>query len=83
MDFSGFIENFTTHEMEMNVREEIEPQKKKNISFRATPSIQEDDNSMDDEEDEFAMLIRKVGKLFYKKGKMSNFRRSRTHGKGD
>ena len=44
MDFSGFIENFMTHKMEMNVREEIEPQKKKNIAFRATPSIQEDDN---------------------------------------
>ena len=60
MDFSGFIENLKTHETEMNVREEREPPKKKVIVFRAFPSIPEDNNSMDkEEEDEFAMLVRK------------------------
>ena len=73
MGFSGFIGNIKTHEMEMKVQKEREPQKK-NITFRAIPSIAEDDESMDeDEEDEFAMLVRKVGKMFYKKGRMSNF----------
>jgi len=68
----------------MNVLEEREPQKKKNIAFRATPSIPEDDESMDgDEADEFAMLDRKIGKLFYKKGRMCNFQIGRTQGKSD
>ena len=48
MDFSGFIENLNTNEMEMNVREERKPQKKKNITFRATPPIPEDDDSMNE-----------------------------------
>ena len=84
IDFSSFIENLKTPEMDMKVREEREPPKKTSIAFRVTPSIPEDDESMDeDEEDEFAMLIRKVGKIFYKKGRMSNFCRSRTQGKSD
>jgi len=54
--------------MEMKVNEEREPQKKKNIAFRATLSIPEDDESMDeDEEDKFSMLIRKVGKCSTRK----------------
>ena len=35
------------------------------------------------EEEEFAMLVRKVGKLFYKKGIISNFRRARSQSKND
>ena len=73
MDFSDFIKNLKTREIEMKVREEREPPKKKAIAFRSSPSIAEDDDLMDeDEKDEFAMLIRKVGKLFYKKRRMSN-----------
>ena len=37
MDFSGFIRNLKTHEMEMNVREERDPPNKKSIAFKATP----------------------------------------------
>jgi len=33
MDFSGFIRNLKTHEMEMKLREEREPLKKKSIAF--------------------------------------------------
>ena len=65
MDFSSFIENLKTLEMKMKVREEKEIPKKKTIAFKATPSSF-------DEEDEFVMLVRKVEKLFYKKGRMSN-----------
>jgi len=39
MDFSRFIENLKTHEMEIKVREEREPPKKKYITFRASSSI--------------------------------------------
>jgi len=74
----GFIGNLKTHEMEMKVRVENEPQKK-NVTFKATPSIPKDKESMDeDEEDEFAMLVRKVDKMFHKKARMSNFWRIRT-----
>ena len=62
----------------MKVQEERKLPKKKTISFRATPSILEDDDSMDEEEeDEFSMLVRKVKKMFCKKARMSNFQRLR------
>ena len=65
MDFSSFIGNLNAHEMEMKVWEEREPQKKKNITFTATPSIPEDDEFMDEnEEDEFVMLFKKVKKMW-------------------
>ena len=60
----------------MKVREGREPSKKKFIAFKATPSIAEEEESTGEgEEEDFSMLIRKVGKMFYKKGRMSNFRR--------
>ena len=55
-DFSGFIENLKTHEMEMKVWEEREPLEKKNITVRTSPSI------LEDEEDEFSMLDEKSEK---------------------
>ena len=59
IDFFGFIRNLKTHEMEMKVREEKKPLKKKSIAFRASPSMLEDEN----EEEDFVTLIRKVGKM--------------------
>ena len=76
MDFSDFIGNLKTHEKEIKVREERETPKKKAIAFKATPFTIDKDSSKDDDED-FDMLIRKVNKMFYKKGKQSNFRRGR------
>ena len=70
--------------MEMKVHEEREPPKKKSMTFKATPYIAEDDESMDkNEEEEFTMLVRKLGKLFYKKSRMSNYQKGRTQGKGN
>ena len=67
MNFSGFIGNLKTHEMVRKVRVKKEPQKKKSVAFKITPSILEDEEIMDkDEEEEFAMLVRKVRKMFYK-----------------
>ena len=78
MNFSGFIENLKTHEMKMKVREGREPPNKKSIVFKATPSIMEKDECMDEgEEEDSAMLIKKIGKIFCKKRRMSNFRRTR------
>ena len=81
MDFSGFIGNLKTHEMKMKVREERETQKKKAIAFKATPSSFDEEESSEDGDEDFAMLIRKVGKMFYKKGRQSNFRRGRHQGR--
>ena len=80
MDFSRFIENLKTHEMKMKVREERETPKKKAIIFKTTLSTIDEDSSKDGDED-FAMLIRNVGKMFYKKGRQRNFRRGRPQGR--
>ena len=56
----------------MKVREEREPLKKKYIAFRAFPSIPEEEDSMDKNEEDFVMLIRKVGKMFNNKERKNN-----------
>ena len=63
--------------MKMKVREEREAPKKKAIAFKATPSSFDEDESSEDYDEDFTMLIRKVGKMFYKKDRQSNFRRGR------
>ena len=74
IDFYGFIENLKTHEMELKVREGREPPKKISIAFKANPSIVKEEESIDGrEEEDFAMLIRKVGKMLYNKRRMRNF----------
>ena len=65
----------------MKVREEREAPKKKAIAFKATPSSFSEEESSEDYDEDFAMLIRKVGKMFYKKGRQSNFRRGRPQGR--
>ena len=66
MDFSGFIGNLKTHEMKMKVREERETPNKKTIVFKATPSSFNEEESSEDGDEGFAMLIRKVDEMFYK-----------------
>ena len=84
MDFFEFIGNFKTHEMERRVREERKPQKEKCVAFNVTSSIPVDDENVgEDEEVEFAMLVRKMGRMFYKQGKMINHRRPKWQGKGE
>jgi len=58
----------------LKVQQEKKFPKKKAIVFRATPSITEDNDSMDeDEEDKFDMLIRKVEKNVLQEGKNDQF----------
>ena len=59
--------------MEMKVKEERETPKKKVIAFKATPLSFDEEESSEDGDEDFAMLIRKVSKMFYKKGRQSNF----------
>ena len=81
MDFSDFIDNLKTHEMKIKVREERETPKKKALGFKATPYSYDEEDSSEDYDEDFAMLIKKVGKMFYKKGTQSNFRRERPQGR--
>jgi len=69
MDFSGFIKNLKTHKMEMKVWEEKETPKMKAIAFKVTPSTIDQEDSSEDGDEDFAMLIRRIGKMFNKKGK--------------
>ena len=77
IDFFGFIRNLKIYEIEMKGREERETPKKKAIAFKVTPSSFDEEELSEDGDENFAMLIRKVGKMFYKKGRQSNFRRGR------
>ena len=74
MDFSGFIRNLKTPEIKMELHR---THQKKSITFNATPLIVKDKESTDEGEEDFTMLIGRVWKMFYKKGKKSNFRRTR------
>ena len=57
----------------MKVREKRETPKKKVIAFKATSSSFDEEESLKDGNEDFTILIRKVGKMFYKKGRQSNF----------
>ena len=59
------------------MREERETLRKKAIAFKATPSSFDEEESSEDNDEDFAMLISKVGKMLYKKGRQNNFRRGR------
>jgi len=78
MDFFRFIGNLKTHEMEMKVRGEREPTKKKSKAFKATPFSIEEEESLEEGDQDFAMLIQKVDRMFYKKERQSNFRKGRS-----
>jgi len=67
MNLSGFIKNLKTHEMEMKMREERETTKKKVTAFKAIPSTIDEEDSSEDGDEDFAMLIRRVGKMFARK----------------
>ena len=68
----------------MKDREGREPPNKKSIVLEATPSLAKEEESKDEgEEEDFTMLIRKVDKILYKKGRMSNSQRTRQHMKNE
>jgi len=77
IDFSEFIGNLKTHEIEMKAREGREPTKKKSIAFKANSSIEDQEESSEEGEEDFIMLIRKVGRMFYKKRRQSYYGRGR------
>ena len=43
MEFMCLIDNLKTHEIERNAKEENAPQKKKNLTFNATPTFSDYD----------------------------------------
>jgi len=68
MDFSRFIENLKTHEIKMKVRKGREPNKKKSVAFKANSSIEDQEESSEEGEEDFAMLIWKVKKCCIRRG---------------
>ena len=74
MDFSGFIGNLKTHEMKMKVREQRETTKKKAIAFKAIPATIDEEDSSEDSDEDFAMLIRKWARCFIKKEDKATFK---------
>ena len=71
MDFTAFMSNLKTHEMEIKAREEQKPQKKKSVAFKISPGSS-DDEEEPTEEEIMSMIVKKVGWMFYKKGQFDN-----------
>ena len=57
----------------MKVREEKETPKKKAITFKATTSTIDEEDSSEDEDEGFAMLIRKWAKCFIRREDKATF----------
>jgi len=68
MELISLIGNLKTHEMERKAREEMEPQKKKMIAFKCTPTISDDDDK------ELSLLVKNVRRM-YNKTMFNNRRR--------
>ena len=66
MELIGLIGNLKTHEMERKAREEKALQKKKTLAFKSTPSIfdEEDDDQKDDES--LSLLVKNVRRMIAK-----------------
>ena len=75
MDFMGLIGNLKTHEMERKVREDKVLPKKKNIAFKSS-QILSDDNEEDDDE-EFSLLVKNVKRMFHKRGRFNNYKKTK------
>ena len=73
MALIDLIGNLKTHEIERNAREEMEPQKKKMIAFKSTPTISDEDDEEKDDED-LSLLVKNVRRM-YNKAKFNNRRR--------
>jgi hypothetical protein len=79
MNFTVFMGNLKTHEMEMKARKSREPQKEKGIAFKINQDESDDENEGDlVGSDEFSLLVRNVARLLYKRG---NFKRGKWQGK--
>jgi len=66
MELISRIDNLKTHEMEKKARQEMAAQKKKTITFKSTPTIS--DNAEEEEDDEdLSLLVRNVRRMYNKK----------------
>ena len=69
MNFMGLIGNLKTHEMERKDREGKIPSKKKNVAFKSTPILSDDNEDRDNEEEddeELSLLVKNVRRMFHK-----------------
>ena len=82
MELNG---NLKTHEMERKVREDKVLPNKKNVAFKSTPILSDDNEDIDNKEDndeELSFLVKNVRRMFHKRGRFNTYRKGRRQGKG-
>ena len=73
MNFTVFMGNLKTHEIEIKAREAREPQKKKGVAFKVDQSESEDDDEdVLKDKDEYSMLVKNVARLIYNRGNFNH-----------
>ena len=80
----GLIGNLKTHEMERKVREDKVLPKKKNVAFKSTPILSDDNEDHDNEEEddeELSLLVKNVRRIFHKRERFNNYRKGRRQSK--
>ena len=80
IDFTDFVRNLKTHEMEMKAREDREPQKKVSVAFKASPkelkkksvatATTSDDEQEDDEE--LTLFVENMRRIYHKSQRRSD-----------
>jgi len=80
MDFMGLIGNLKTHEMEKKVTEDKVLPKKKNIAFKSSQILLDDNENIDnegDDDEELPILVKNVRRMFHKCERFNNVERQR------
>ena len=80
MDFMGVIGNLKTHEMERKVRKDKVLLKKKNVAFKSTPILSDDNEDIDNKEadaEELSILVKNVRRMFHMRGRLNTHRKGR------
>jgi len=69
MNYTVFMGNLKTYEMEIKARKSHEPQKEKGIAFKTNQdNSDEENNGMSIGSEDFSLLVENVAHLLYKKG---------------
>ena len=77
--FMRLIGNLKTHEMERKVREDQVLPQKKNVTFKSTPILSDENEDIDDEE--LFFLVKNVRRMFHKRGRFNNYKKGKKQGK--
>ena len=67
MDFMRLIGNLKIHEMKRKVREDKVLPKKKNVAFKSSPILSDDNEDLNNEEkddEELSLLVKNIRRIF-------------------